>query len=242
MIQTKLNEYSAACENKNNEEAGKIIDQIVDLVKRKSNLTGDAVWHFGSILLCSPERHVECLPVFVAASCLVMRKASNWKTTNEEWRRALSIAQRCARGMYLAISKIIKCGCIDRDVVRHHIIPLIIGIRDEMEKARSVHKKQRSVAAVRVMLFAGQSAAENSDLDLALKIYEDGLARLDKVVRKIHTTTKIYCFICEQMGYVFEEMKRLDDAIFWFKEAIDVHKSLQNYGKIIFSFGNIGWT
>jgi len=242
MIQTKLMEYSAAGENKNKEEAGKTIVQIVDLVKRKSNLTGDDVWHFSSKLLCSPERHVECLPVFVAASCLVMKKASNWKTTNEEGRRALSIAQWCAWRMYQAISKIIKSDCISRDVFRHHIIPLIIRIRDDMEKATSVDKMSRSVAAVTVMLYAGRSAAEVNDLDDALKIYEDGLARLDKVVHKIQKTPKIYCFICEQMGYVFEELKRLDDAIFWFKKAIDVHKSLQNCGKIIFSFSNIGWT
>ena len=229
-IETALKEFRESSQ-KGNIKDRKLIDQTVNLIERKLNLAGDAVWWFGWRLLCSGDRYVECVPVFAAASRLVMKKASIWKSTNEEGRRALSIAQWCAWGMYQVISKIIKSDCKSKDVVPHDIIPLILKIRDDMAKATSVHKKQRSVAAVRVMLYAGRSAAEVNDLKRALEIYQDGIARLDRLFRK-NKKPKVYCFIREQMGNVFEVQSHLKDAVLCFREAIYVHKSLQNYGTI----------
>jgi len=128
-----LQEYKSCLATRKFDEAEKTNKEIQYLITNEISTTGDELERFADGMLEKADRFEETIPLYFAAACR-FKKDGNLR------RMSSCVGDGCGAGMHRANKKMITRDATMKEVVKHHVIPLMRDIKNQMLEMTSVSK------------------------------------------------------------------------------------------------------
>jgi len=150
-----LQEYKGCLATRKLDEAEKINKEINYFITNEINTTGWELFCFADDLQIGARRFEESVPVYFAAASLLKKEGNlvemGWCVGD------MSLDHDGWGGMRRANEKMIERDVTMKEVVKHHVIPLMRDIKNQMLEVTSVSEEEKCRGMSRVLRYIAMS-------------------------------------------------------------------------------------
>ena len=137
-VPSLLQEYKSCLATRKFDEAKKINKEINDLITNEINTTGEELWNFADGLQWRADRFEESIPVLFATASLFKKEGNLYDMS---WSVGYGGYAVPWEGMHGAIRSMIERDVTMKEVAKHHVIPLMHDVKNQMLEMTSVSEK-----------------------------------------------------------------------------------------------------